>query len=85
MPIDDVDRVVDARPAHADVIASRRVLEQIIDEQDERGLSIVVAHFVHGMTQEEIAAWLGVSRRAVVKRLTVLRTRYMHLFQEAFA
>ncbi len=56
--------------------ATRRFIERLIDELDERSQHIVVAHFVHGMDQGQIAESLGISRRAVVKRLARLRAEY---------
>ncbi|MCA9665084.1 MAG: sigma-70 family RNA polymerase sigma factor [Myxococcales bacterium] len=53
----------------------RRMLEQLVDRVDKRTLEIVVAHFVDGLDQSEIAKQLGISRRAVVKRLSKLRGR----------
>jgi RNA polymerase sigma-70 factor (ECF subfamily) len=71
--IEDTDRQAshDAHPA--DALHAKRVLEQLASDLDERGFQILVSHFISGMTQDEIAASLGISRRAVVKRLTALR------------
>jgi RNA polymerase sigma-70 factor (ECF subfamily) len=63
-------------------IHARQVLESLVDELDERSQQILVAHYVAGMDQGQIAASLGISRRAVVKRLTKLRRRAGHLFEE---
>lgn len=56
-----------------DVIDARRDLEALCDSADGRDLEILVSHFVLGCDQTEIANQLGISRRAVVKRLTKLR------------
>ncbi len=61
-------------------IHARRVLEALLADVDERGREILVAHYFAGMDQGQIAAALGVSRRAVVKRLTKLRARAEALF-----
>ncbi len=60
----------------------RRILETLVDELDERGLEILVAYTISGMTQSQIADMVGISRRAVVKRLTALRKRAGVLFEE---
>ena len=60
----------------------RRVLEELTCELDERGMEILTAHYIAGMNQGQIAASLGISRRAVVKRLTKLRARAEHIFGE---
>jgi RNA polymerase sigma-70 factor (ECF subfamily) len=67
-------------PVHA--IHVRRVIEKASGELDERGRQILVAHYLDGMDQGQIARGLGISRRAVVKRLTALRLRVEHLFSE---
>jgi RNA polymerase sigma-70 factor (ECF subfamily) len=63
-------------------IHARRVVESLVDEIDDRSLEILVSHYVAGMDQGQIAGSLGISRRAVVKRLTKLRRRAGHLFEE---
>ena len=60
----------------------RRALEELIGELDERGMEILTAYYIAGMNQGQIAASLGISRRAVVKRLTKLRARAEHIFGE---
>jgi RNA polymerase sigma-70 factor (ECF subfamily) len=71
--IADTDRRAAPEPHPVDVLHARRILEALASELDERGFEILVGHYLSGMTQEEIAAELGISRRAVVKRLTALR------------
>lgn len=51
----------------------RRLLLALLERLDERSMLIVVAHHVDGLQQGEIATQLGISRRAVVKRLTRIR------------
>lgn len=51
----------------------RRVIGQLADQVDERTWHILVSYFADGLDQEQIAKQLGISRRAVVKRLTKLR------------
>ncbi len=81
--VEDTDRNP-ARSAHpVDALHSRRVLERLVGELDERGYQILVGYYLTGMQQEEIAEVLGISRRAVVKRLTALRNRVGDLFEEA--
>lgn len=53
----------------------RRTLERLAGELDQRSLEIVVAHYLDGLSQGEVAAHLGLSRRSVVKRLTKVRQR----------
>jgi RNA polymerase sigma-70 factor (ECF subfamily) len=58
----------------------RRILEELVEQLDKRSLEIVVAHYVAGMDQGQIAQAIGISRRAVVKRLSALKRRVNHLF-----
>jgi len=53
----------------------RKVLEELAELLDDRSLDIVVAHYVDGIDQGQIAEQHGISRRAVVKRLTALRAK----------
>jgi RNA polymerase sigma-70 factor, ECF subfamily len=82
VPAGKLDREEAAPGAGADLRAHyRQVLARVIDSLDDRGKMILVAHFIEGLNQGEIAEVLGVSRRAVVKRLTVLR-RQLELLSE---
>ena len=54
-------------------VISRELLAHIDRRLDRRSAEIIVYHYVDGMSQGEIAELLGVSRRAVVKRLTNAR------------
>ena len=51
----------------------RETLENLLLGLDETGQALLVAHYIDGIPQGEIAKSLGISRRAVVKRLTVMR------------
>lgn len=59
----------------------RRALEELVDMLDERNLQILAAHYVAGMDQGQIARSLGISRRAVVKRLAKVRRGAAHLLE----
>ena len=63
----------------ADRISVRAQLETLQQKLDERNMEIVVSHFVLGMNQQEVAEMLGISRRAVVKRLTRLKNQLTEL------
>jgi RNA polymerase sigma-70 factor (ECF subfamily) len=54
-------------------IISRQLLVQLTERFDDRTLSILIGHYLDGRSQGQIAGQLGISRRAVVKRLTKLR------------
>jgi len=58
-----------------DVVAARQILEELVGVISERELEIVSLHYIAGMDQGQVAASLGISRRAVAKRLRKLRDR----------
>jgi RNA polymerase sigma-70 factor (ECF subfamily) len=72
-PLDEPERTPSKERDPGREIDARRALEAILGALDGRGQEIFVAHYVAGMDQGQIAAALGISRRAVVKRLTKLR------------
>jgi RNA polymerase sigma-70 factor (ECF subfamily) len=63
----------------SDPVHAKQVLERLTDELDQRSMEILVAHYIDGVDQGRIARSLGISRRAVVKRLTALRARASQL------
>jgi RNA polymerase sigma-70 factor, ECF subfamily len=79
-PTEQVDHMAAEQVDPLSGIHNRRVLEQLMEQLDKRSLEIAVAHYVSGMDQGQIADAIGISRRAVVKRLTALRRRVGHLF-----
>jgi RNA polymerase sigma-70 factor (ECF subfamily) len=80
--IEHPDRIGSPERDPVNQIHVRRVLAFLMDELDERGQEILIAHYIWGMDQGQIAHALGISRRAVVKRLSALRKRAGHLFEE---
>jgi len=54
-------------------LVSRESLARVLAAVDERARAVFVLAFLDGLTQEEIAATLEVSRRTVVKKLDKLR------------
>lgn len=73
--VESVDENAKVTTASDDVAISRQLLERLAQELDDRSLEILAAHYVAGMEQGEVAQMLGISRRAVVKRLTALRAK----------
>lgn len=63
-------------------VVSRQVLARFFAQLDRRSAEIVAYHYIDGMTQAEIADLLGVSRRAVVKRLSRMRDQLRDLLPE---
>ncbi len=53
----------------------RETLEDLLLGLDDIGQAVLVSHYIDGVPQGEIARDLGISRRAVVKRLTVMRRK----------
>ncbi len=73
VPDEHIEKYGSLKPDPARAMHARRVLEQLSRQLDDRSMQILLAHFGGGMSQEEVAQSLGISRRAVVKRLTRLR------------
>lgn len=80
--LDKSDAHADPRSNLVDDLHARRTLEQLVGELDERGFEIIVGYYLSGMTQDELADVMGISRRAVVKRLTALRKKVGHLMKK---
>ena len=57
-------------PSLADRLEDRQTAQALLSRFDERTGLIAVYHLVDGMTQEEIAAALGITRRTVYTHLT---------------
>ncbi len=68
-----LDEVADDAADAEAITHARGIIERLAKELDDRHFEIIVAHYIDGMTQEETAAMIGISRRAVVKRLAWLR------------
>jgi RNA polymerase sigma-70 factor (ECF subfamily) len=62
--------------------ADRQFVRMLLDRVDATGGSIAVMHFVDGMTQVEIAATLGITRRTVFNRLKQLERLAKALLEE---
>src|SRR6185437_11222558 len=57
-------------PAQAD---ARELLVHLLDRLDERALQIATLHFFDGLTQEEIAEVVGLSRKTIGLELQKIR------------
>jgi len=81
-PTDNIDRMATEHDDPLSAIDTRRILEELVEQLDKRSLEIVVAYYISGMDQGQIAQAIGISRRAVVKRLSALKRRVNHLFEK---
>jgi RNA polymerase sigma-70 factor (ECF subfamily) len=61
------------RTLAGDRVVDVDLLARLSDRLDARSLEIIVCLYVDDMTQEETATLLGISRRAVVKRVGKIR------------
>jgi RNA polymerase sigma-70 factor (ECF subfamily) len=66
-----------------DEVVGLGLIAALADRLDEGHLEVLVARFVDDMTQDEIAAHLGVSRKTVGKRLDRIRDHVIALRQGA--
>jgi RNA polymerase sigma-70 factor (ECF subfamily) len=66
-----------------DEVVGLGLLAALTDRLDQPHLEVLIARFVDDMTQEEIAAHLGISRKTVGKRLDRIRDEVIALRQGA--
>jgi RNA polymerase sigma-70 factor (ECF subfamily) len=62
-----------------DHVVGVRLIAALADRLDEGHLQVLVARFVDDMTQDEIAAQLGLSRKTIGKRLDRIRDEVLAL------
>jgi RNA polymerase sigma-70 factor (ECF subfamily) len=66
-----------------DEVVGLALIAALTDRLDERHLEVLIARFIDDMTQDEIAAHLGVSRKTIGKRLDRIRDQLIALRQGA--
>ena len=74
-----------ARPRIDEIIVDRQLLTSLACRLDGRTWEILVSHYLDDMTQEEIAALLGLSRKTIVRRLARVRELASRLARSASA
>ena len=72
----------DSAPSPARSAAMRLAVAKVAETVDDRDAEILNAMFTKNMTQAEAAVHVGLSRRSVVKRLALLRTKCAGVFDE---
>ena len=72
-----------ARVRMDDVVVGVSLIAQLAERLDAGHLEVLVARFVDDLTQEEIAAQLGLSRKTIGKRLDRIRDEVIALRGEA--
>ena len=72
-----------ARVRLEDEVVGTKLLAQLAERLDEGHLEVLVCRFVDDMTQDEIAAQLGVSRKTIGKRLDRIRAEVVALREAA--
>ncbi|MBN2804708.1 MAG: sigma-70 family RNA polymerase sigma factor [Deltaproteobacteria bacterium] len=53
---------------------ARKTIEKLSQKLDEKNMDILILHYICGINQTDVADMIGISRRAVVKRLNKLKT-----------
>ena len=61
------------RRALGDSMLTLELVTRLVESLDQKSAEIVVYHFIDDLNQSEVAAQVGISRRAVVKRLAKIR------------
>lgn len=64
-----------ARTRLDDRVVDRQLLTSLAERIDAQAWEILVYYFVDDMTQDEIAALIGTSRKTVVRRLAAIRAQ----------
>jgi RNA polymerase sigma-70 factor (ECF subfamily) len=72
-----------ARVHLEDEVVGVKLIAALTDRLDESHLEVLVARFVDDMTQDEIAAHLGLSRKTIGKRLDRIRDEVQKLREVA--
>jgi RNA polymerase sigma-70 factor (ECF subfamily) len=65
-----------------ELVEARALMRQLMGTLDERALQIAALHFIEGMTQEEIGAVVGLSRKWVGRELQRIQSEAQRLAQE---
>ena len=65
-----------------DEVVGMGLIAALVDRLDDGHLEVLVARFVDDLTQDEIAAHLGLSRKTIGKRLDRIRDAVIALRQE---
>jgi RNA polymerase sigma-70 factor (ECF subfamily) len=71
-----------ARVRLDDEVVGVGLIAALADRLDDGHLEVLVCRFVDDMTQEEIAAQLGLSRKTIGKRLDRIRAEVIALREE---
>jgi RNA polymerase sigma-70 factor (ECF subfamily) len=71
-----------ARVRLDDAVVGAGLIARLADRLDDAHLEVLVSRFVDDMTQDEIAAHLGVSRKTIGKRLDRIRDEVLALREE---
>lgn len=63
----------------ADHVEARQLLSRWLDHLEERELEVATLLYVDGLTQQEVADMLGLSRKTIVREVEVLREKLAQL------
>ena len=65
---------INAAQSNQPVPGDREFVRLLLDQCDETAVAVALMHFIDGMTQVEVAATLGITRRTVYNRIRKIRT-----------
>ena len=60
---------INAAQSNQPVPGDREFVRMLLDQCDETAVAVALMHFIDGMTQVEVAATLGITRRTVYNRI----------------
>lgn len=73
-PLGELGALEPADPIYPErVVSNRDLLMAIFDKLDKRSRQVFVGYYLDGMTQEQVAACCGITRRTVINRLKKIR------------
>ena len=74
-----------AAQSHQPIPGDREFVRLLLEQCDETAVAVALMHFVDGMTQVEVAATLGITRRTVYNRIRKIEKLAADLLEPAVA
>jgi RNA polymerase sigma-70 factor (ECF subfamily) len=76
---------ITAAQSHQPIPGDREFVRLLLEQCDETAVAVALMHFVDGMTQVEVAATLGITRRTVYNRIRKIGRLAADLLEPAAA
>jgi RNA polymerase sigma-70 factor (ECF subfamily) len=76
---------INAAQSNQPVPGDREFVRMLLDQCDETAVAVALMHFIDGMTQVEVAATLGITRRTVYNRIRKIERLAAEMLQPCSA